>query len=84
MNWKEPCPDYTTKLYFVLTENVLNKMMLKTVYNILMPSNIKHKVFMKNKKHLLYPKALKFMLEHNKCPTCLVGQDAKKNEKERR
>jgi len=27
MNWKEPCPYYTTKLYFVLAENVLNKMM---------------------------------------------------------
>ena len=25
MNWKEPCPYYTTKLYFVLAENVLNK-----------------------------------------------------------
>ena len=29
MNWKEPCPYYTTKLYFVLAENVLNKMIVK-------------------------------------------------------
>ncbi len=35
MNWKEPCPYYTTKLYFVLTENVLNKMIFYTTEKVL-------------------------------------------------
>jgi len=35
MNWKEPCPYYTTKLYFVLAENVLNKMIFYTTEKVL-------------------------------------------------
>ncbi|HKM39208.1 MAG TPA: recombinase family protein, partial [bacterium] len=38
MNWKEPCPYYTTKLYFVLAENVLKKMM--KIYGYLRVSTI--------------------------------------------